>query len=191
MSNRVLMVVGDFVEDYEAAVPVWALQSHGIETVVVSPGKSAGDRVVTAIHDFAGHQTYCETRGHDMVLTADWPGDALGFDGLLLPGGRCPEFLQLDDRVLSLTRQFFRPALPVAALCHGLQILAAADLVKGRRVTGYPGVKPQLIACGALWVDPSTGLDSVCEDGDLVTGPAWPALGRWVAAFVHRLQKKT
>lgn len=188
MNTNVLMIVGDFVEDYEAAVPIWILESHGIRTITASPGRRAGDRVITAIHDFDGQQTYCERRGHDLVLSSDWPADPLSFDGLILPGGRAPEFLQLDDRVLKLCSDYAASGRPIAALCHGLQILAAAGLVQDRKVTGYPGVKPQLIACGGSWQDPGPGLDRVCIDRNLVTGPAWPALGRWMAAFIQLVQ---
>ena len=187
-AKRILMLVGDFVEDYEAMVPLQILQMVGHTIDVVCPDKKKGDTVATAIHDFEGQQTYSEKRGHNFPLTLDWDA-ARGsdYDALVIPGGRSPEYLQLDERVLALVRHFFDAGKPVAATCHGPMILAAAGVVKGRTCQAYPSVRPQLVEAGATWDAPSAGLDSACVDGNLVTAPAWPANPAWMREFLRVL----
>lgn len=182
------MLVGDFVEDYEAMCPLQILQMVGHDVDVVCPDKKKGESVTTAIHDFEGHQTYSEKRGHNFPVTLDWAAvQASAYDALVVPGGRSPEYLQLDERVLSLVRHFFEAGKPVAATCHGPMILAAAGVVKGRKCQAYPSVRPQLVEAGATWDPPSAGLDSACVDGNLVTAPAWPANPAWMREFLRVL----
>ena len=187
-AKRILMLVGDFVEDYEAMVPLQILQMQGHHVDVACPDKNAGDHVVTAIHDFEGHQTYSEKRGHNFGINIDWKQvDAHAYDGLVIPGGRSPEYLQLNERVLEIVRHFFDVKKPVAATCHAAMILTAADLVRGRRCQAYPSLKPELVRAGAEWIEPSAALDSVCVDGHLVTAPAWPANAAWMRQFLRLL----
>ncbi|RIK76713.1 MAG: protease [Planctomycetota bacterium] len=189
MSQRILMLVGDFVEDYEAMFPLQALVMTGRRVDVACPGKKAGDHVVTAIHDFEGHQTYSEKRGHNLAINADWDAvDPQDYDGLVIPGGRSPEYLQLDPRVLEIVRHFFEANKPVAATCHGAMILTGADVVRGRRCQAYPSLQPELVRAGALWETPSAGLDSACVDGNLATAPAWPANPAWMRQFLRLLE---
>lgn len=186
--KRILFIVGDFVEDYEVMVPFQILLLVGHEVHTVSPGKRAGESVATAIHDFEGHQTYTEKPGHRFTLNYAFDNvDPSHYDGLVIPGGRAPEYLRLDDRVLAIVRQFDSARKPIAAICHGIQILAAADIVQGRRCQAYPAVRPELTAAGGLWDEPSTGLDSACIDGNLITAPAWPAHPRWMQSFLSAL----
>ena len=187
-ARRVLMIVGDFVEDYEAMVPLQILQMAGHAVDVVCPDKHKGEAVVTAIHDFEGHQTYSEKRGHNFPITLDWEGvRSEEYDALVIPGGRAPEYLQLDDRVLAVVRHFFDAGKPVAATCHGPMILAAAGVLRGRRCQAYPSVRPQVVDAGGTWDEPAPGLDSACTDGLLVTAPAWPANPAWMRAFLALL----
>ena len=187
-TKKILMIVGDFVEDYEAMVPLQILLMVGHEVAVACPDKRAGETVATAIHDFEGHQTYSEKRGHNFAVTIDWNTvDPGAYDALVLPGGRSPEYLQLDERVLSVVRHFFEASKAVAATCHGPMILAAAGVVNARRCQAYPSVKPQLVDAGSQWDAPSSGLDSVCVDGNLVTAPAWPANPAWMREFLRVL----
>jgi len=187
-SKTILLIAGDFVEDYEVMVPFQTLLAVGHQVDAVCPDKQPGDTVATAIHDFEGHQTYSEKRGHNFRLNFSFADvDPAKYDGLVIPGGRAPEHLRLDRRVLDVVRAFATANKPIAAICHGLQILAAADVITGRRCQGYPAVKPELIACGATWDEPSAGLDSVCVDGNLVTAPAWPAHPAWMRAFLKQL----
>jgi protease I len=185
--KRILMIVGDFVEDYEVMVPFQALQMLGHEVHAVCPGRSVGERVRTAVHDFEGDQTYTEKRGHDFTLNADFDTARAGdYDALVVPGGRAPEYLRLDERVLDLVRGFSSADKPIAAICHGLQLLAAADVLRDRGCTGYPAVGPEVRAAGGLWED--VGIDQAVVDGRLVTAPAWPAHPTWLARFLEVLQ---
>jgi protease I len=187
-SRKILLIAGDFVEDYEVMVPFQILLTVGHEVDAVCPDKRAGEFVATAIHDFEGHQTYTEKPGHRFRLNATFTEvkpDA--YDGLVIPGGRAPEYLRLDERVLDLLRHFVEKDKPIAAICHGLQILAAAGVVRGKRCQAYPAVKPELHQAGATWDEPAGGLDNACVDGNLVTAAAWPAHPAWMREFLKLL----
>lgn len=189
VAKRVLMLVGDFVEDYEAIFPFQAVQMAGHCIDTASPGKKAGSTVVTAIHDFEGHQTYSEKRGHNFPVTIDWEAvDAASYDALVIPGGRSPEHLQLNERVIEIVRQFFAANKPVASTCHGGLILAVADVVKGRKCQSYPSVRPELQRAGGVWDEPTPGLDGVTVDGNLVTAAAWPGNPAWMREFLRMLK---
>lgn len=185
---RLLMLVGDFVEDYEAMVPFQMLTMVGHTVDAVCPGKKRRQTVATAIHDFDGEQTYSEKRGHNFQLTADF--DAVreaDYAGLVIPGGRAPEYLRLNPRVLEIVRHFADAEKPIAAICHGPQILAAAGVLKGRTATAYPAVEPELTLSGCTWRKPADGLDDAHTDGNLVTAAAWPAHPAWIRAFLKVL----
>ena len=187
-AKRILMLVGDFVEDYEAMVPLQILQMLGHQVDVACPDKQAGETVVTAIHDFEGHQTYSEKRGHNFAINVDWEKvSPEAYDALVIPGGRSPEYLQLDERVITLVKHFDQTKKPIAATCHGPHLLTAAGVVGGRRCQAYPSLRPELVRAGATWVEPGAGLDSVCVDGHLVTAPAWPANPAWMREFLRVL----
>ena len=185
-AKKILMLVGDFVEDYEAMVPFQALQMVGHTVHAVCPGKKAGEKIRTAIHDFEGDQTYTEKRGHDFTLNAAF-ADAKpeGYDALVIAGGRAPEYLRLDENVLRVVRHFFQEEKPVAAICHGAQVLTAAGVVKGRKVSAYPAVGPEVKLAGAQYVE--VPIDQAVTDGNLVTAPAWPAHPAWLAQFLEVL----
>ncbi|GIW95406.1 MAG: hypothetical protein KatS3mg110_3447 [Pirellulaceae bacterium] len=191
MSKRVLMIVGDFVEDYEAMVPFQALQMVGYRVDAVCPGKRAGEFVETAVHDFEGQQTYSEKRGHRFRLNATFDEvNPSYYDALVVPGGRAPEYLRLNSRVLELVRHFHEAQKPIAAICHGLQLLTAAGILHGLRATAYPAVGPEVTASGGIYVPPTDRLDDVCVDGTLVTAPAWPAHPAWLRAFLDLLSAR-
>jgi protease I len=183
MAKDILMLVGDFVEDYEVMVPFQALQVAGHNVHAVCPDKRAGDRVRTAIHDFEGDQTYTEKRGHDFALNATFseinPAD---YDALVIPGGRAPEYLRLDERVLQLVRHFADARKPIAAICHGPQILTATGAFKGRKMNCYPAVAPEVTNTGSVFVP--LELPEAYTDGNLVTGPAWTAHVEWLRQFL-------
>jgi protease I len=154
----------------------------------VSPGKKKGEKIVTAVHDFVGYQTYVERQGHNFIINEDFDGVRVeDYDALLLPGGRAPEYLRLNERVLELVKHFFDREKPIAAICHGPQILAAAGVLRGRRLTAYPALKPEVLAAGGRWEEPGEDLANVVIDGNLVTAPAWGAHPQWVKAFVELL----
>lgn len=182
-AKKILMIVGDYVEDYEVMVPFQALQMVGHEVHAVCPDKAAGEQVRTAVHDFDGAQTYSEKPGHNFTLNADFGGlDPGRYDALVVPGGRAPEYIRLNEAVLEMVRHFAEHDKPIAAICHGAQLLAAAGALGGRACTAYPAVAPEVRSAGGRWVD--TPIDGVQVDGTLVTAPAWPAHPRWLAAFL-------
>jgi protease I len=178
----ILMLVGDYVEDYEAMVPFQALQMIGHTVHAVCPQKKAGQAVRTAVHDFEGDQTYSEKRGHNFTLNATFAEvRAADYDALVIPGGRAPEYLRLNEEVLGMVRHFAQANKPIAAICHGVQVLTAAGVVKGRSCTGYPAVGPEVTGCGGKWV--AAAVDRAHVEGNLVTAPAWPANPEWLAKF--------
>jgi protease I len=186
-ARKILMIVGDFVEDYEAMVPFQALQMVGHAVDAVCPNKSAGEAVRTAIHDFEGDQTYSEKRGHNFTLNVDFDKIKVEeYDALVLPGGRAPEYLRLDARVLAMVRHFFEAAKPVAALCHGAQLLTAAGVLEGRSLSAYPACGPEIELAGGKYVP--LGWNEAYVDGNLVSGPAWTAHPAWLARFLEVME---
>ncbi len=186
MAKKILMIVGDFGEDYETMVPFQMLQMVGHQVHAVCPDKSQGETVKTAIHDFEGDQTYTEKPGHNFALNATFDDvDPADYDALVLPGGRAPEYLRLNDQVIRIVRHFFDEEKPVAAICHAAQILTAAGVVKGRCVSAYPACAPEVEASGGTYEDVDMG--EAVTDGHLVTAPAWPAHPAWIAAFLEVL----
>ena len=184
--KRVLMLAGDYTEDYEIMVPYQALEMAGVKVDTVCPEKRAGDTIRTAIHDFEGAQTYSEKPGHLFPLNTSFDYLQLDrYDGLFLTGGRAPEYLRLNQRVLDLTRYFMELNKPVAAICHGVQILTAADVVRGRSVTAYPAVRPEVAAAGGHFVDRPP--DAALTDGNLITAPAWPGNPAILSGFLKLL----
>jgi len=184
--SKILMLVGDFNEDYEVMVPFQALQAVGHEVHAVCPDKTAGQTVRTAIHDFEGDQTYTEKRGHNFALNATFDQiDEKTYDALVVPGGRAPEYLRLNSRVLEIVRHFAREEKPIAAICHGPQLLAAANVLRGKRVSAYPACAPEVELTGATFT--STAITDAVTDGNLVTAPAWPAHPAWIAQFLTLL----
>jgi len=189
MGKKILMLVGDFVEDYEVMVPFQALQIAGHTVHAVCPDKKAGDKVRTAIHDFEGDQTYTEKRGHDFALNATFAeANPADYDALCIPGGRAPEYLRLNPAVLRAVKHFADTNKPIAAVCHGPQILTAAGVVKGRKLNAYPAVGPEVTAAGGEFV--SLGLLEAVTDRNLVTGPAWTCHVEWLKQFLTRLGTK-
>ena len=190
-AKKILMFAGDFVEDYEIMVPFQMLLMVGHIVDVVSPGKKPGDTVKTAIHDFEGDQTYSEKPGHRFLINADFDKAQSGdYDALVIPGGRAPEYLRLNPKIISLTQEFARANKPIAAICHGPQILVAADVLRGKTSTCYIAVKPDVVAAGAKWCDVNETASNACVDGNLVTAPAWPAHPAWIREFLKVLGTK-
>lgn len=188
MKRKLLMIVGDFVEDYEAMVPLQMLRMVGHTVDVVCPEKSAGETVATAIHDFEGHQTYSEKPGHHLAITADFDSlDETAYDGLIVPGGRAPEYLRLNQRVLEIVRHFASSSKPIAAICHGPQLLAAAGVLSGRQSSAYPACAPEVQVAGGTYIEPAASMDSAHTDGNLVTAPAWPAHPAWMRQYLELL----
>src|SRR5579885_2336865 len=179
-AKKILMIVGDYVEDYEVMVPFQALLMVGHTVHAVCPDKKAGEKVRTAVHDFEGDQTYSEKPGHNFALNATF--DAVreaAYDALVIPGGRAPEYLRLNPRVLEIVRHFARANKPIAAICHGAQLLAAAGVIKGKRISAYPACSPEVELAGATYAN--IAIDAAVTDGNMITAPAWPAHPAWIA----------
>jgi len=184
--KRILMLVGDFGEDYEIMVPFQALGAVGHTVHAVCPDKKAGDSIATAIHDFEGQQTYSEKRGHNFALNATFAEvKPEQYDALVIPGGRAPEYLRLNPRVIEIVRHFFSASKPVAAICHGAQILAAAKVLEGRRCSAYPACRAEVELAQGNYAE--IAIDAALTDGNLVTAPAWPAHPAWIGQFLHVL----
>jgi protease I len=187
--KKILMMVGDYVEDYEVMVPFQALLMVGHTVHAVCPDKKQGEIVRTAVHDFEGAQTYSEKPGHNFTLNATFAEvKAEDYDALVIPGGRAPEYIRLNANVLKMVRHFWEAKKPIAAICHGAQLLAAADALKGKSCTAYPAVSPEVKSAGGTWVD--VPVDKAYVDGNLVTAPAWPAHPEWLAKFLEVLGTK-
>ena len=185
-AKKILMLVGDFVEDYEVMVPFQALQAVGHTVHAVCPDKKAGESVRTAVHDFEGDQTYSEKPGHNFALNATFSEvKAEEYDALVIPGGRAPEYIRLNEEVLNITRHFMEANKPVAAICHGAQVLAAADVLNGRTCSAYPAVGPDVTRAGGTY--PNIPVHKAHVDGNLVSAPAWPAHPEWIAKFLKVL----
>ena len=183
MAKKLLMLVGDYAEDYETMVPFQALQAVGHTVHAVCPDKKAGETIATAIHDFEGAQTYSEKPGHNFTLNFDFDQvDTQSYDGLVIAGGRAPEYLRMNEKVLDLVRDFNKAGKPIASICHGAQLLAAAGILQGRTCSAYPACAPEVRLAGGTYAD--IGIDQAHTDGNLVTAPAWPAHPAWIAQFL-------
>lgn len=189
MAKKILMLVGDFVEDYEVMVPFQALQMVGHTVHAVCPDKRSGQFVRTAVHDFEGDQTYSEKPGHNFTLNATFGEiSAADYDALVIPGGRAPEYIRLNGAVIAMVQHFAQANKPIASICHGAQLLAAADVLRGKRCAAYPACAPEVKAAGGEYVD--IPVTEAIADGNLVTAPAWPAHPRWLAEFLKVLGTK-
>ncbi|MGK5025354.1 DJ-1/PfpI family protein [Janthinobacterium sp. RB2R34] len=185
-AKKILFLTGDFAEDYETMVPFQAMLMLGHTVHAVCPGKKSGETIKTAIHDFEGDQTYTEKPGHLFALNASFdevsPGD---YDALMIAGGRAPEYLRLNDKVIACVRHFAEAGKPVAAVCHGAQLLAAADVIRGKRISAYPACAPEVKLAGGEYAD--IAVTDAVTDGQFVTAPAWPAHPAWLAQFIKLL----
>ena len=183
MGKKILLLAGDFAEDYETMVPFQALLMVGHTVHAVCPDKKSGDYVMTAVHDFEGQQTYSEKPGHRFTLNATFDEvKPEHYDALVIPGGRAPEYLRMNPKVISLVQHFARESKPIAAICHGVQLLAAAGVIRGKHVSAYPACAAEVKLAGADYAE--VGIDQAVTDGKLVTAPAWPAHPAWLAQFL-------
>ncbi|HTJ92132.1 MAG TPA: DJ-1/PfpI family protein [Pararobbsia sp.] len=181
--KKILFLTGDFAEDYETMVPFQALQMVGHTVDAVCPNKKKGERIKTAIHDFEGDQTYTEKPGHQFALNASFDEiNPANYDALAIAGGRAPEYLRLNPKVIELVRHFASADKPIAAICHAAQLLAAADVIRGKRISAYPACAPEVKLAGGQYAD--IAVDDAVTDGNFVTAPAWPAHPKWLAQFL-------
>ncbi|MBC7331878.1 MAG: DJ-1/PfpI family protein [Synergistetes bacterium] len=191
MGKRILELVGDFVEDYEAMVPYQMLLMLGYQVDTTCPGKKPGEKVKTAIHDFEGDQTYSEKPGHFFMITKDFDTIKVeDYDGLVIPGGRAPEYLRMNPKVVELVKKFAEAKKPIAAICHGPQLLTAAKVISGKRICAYPAVAAEIELAGGTYVPPNETFSNAVVDDIFVTAPAWPAHPEWIRKFVELLGAK-
>ncbi len=184
--KKILMLVGDYVEDYEVMVPFQALQMVGHVVHAVCPDKKANEQIKTAVHDFEGAQTYSEKPGHNFTLNATFEDtDASDYDALVIPGGRAPEYIRLNPKVIKIVQDFEKDKKPIAAICHGIQVLTAAGVITGKACTAYPAVGPDVTGSDCRFVD--CAVDAAHVHENLVTAPAWPAHPAWLAEFLKVL----
>lgn len=187
-AKKILILAGDFVEDYEIMVPYQMLLMVGHTVHVVCPGKKSGDKIKTAIHDFEGDQTYTEKPGHNFVLNHDFDSvKTADYDGLMIPGGRAPEYIRLTPRVVEIVREFAGADKPIASICHGPQVLVTAGVLNGKKCTAYPAVRPDVEGAGATWCEVNATFSNTCVDGNLITSPAWTGHPEWMRAFLKTL----
>lgn len=185
-AKKILLLTGDFAEDYETMVPFQALQMVGHTVHAICPGKKAGDKIKTAIHDFEGDQTYTEKPGHQFALNASFDDvEPAAYDAIVIAGGRAPEYLRLNEKVIAIVRHFASANKPIAAVCHGAQLLAAAGVIEGKNISAYPACAPEVKLAGGRYAD--IAVDSAVTDGNFVTSPAWPAHPQWLAQFLKVL----
>ena len=186
MSKQILMLVGDYAEDYETMVPFQFLTALGYTVHAVCPDKNEGESIATAIHDFEGEQTYSEKRGHNFAINYNFEAvHTADYVGLVIPGGRAPEYLRMNERILEIVREFDAAKKPIAAVCHGAQILAAADVLEGRTCSAYPACAAEVKLAGGTYAD--IEVTEAVTDGHLITAPAWPAHPAWMAQFIQAL----
>ena len=190
-AKLVLIIAGDFVEDYEIMVPYQILTMVGHQVSVVCPNKKAGERIKTAIHDFEGDQTYTEKRGHNFILNATFNDiNPEEYDALVIPGGRSPEYLRLNHKVIEMVKHFNKSKKPIAAICHGPQILVTADVIQHKKCSAYPALKPDIEMAGGHWVGENSTFTNAVTSENIVTAPAWPAHPEWMAQFLKLLGSK-
>lgn len=186
--KKVLLLMGDYAEDYEVMVPYQILKFAGYEADCIAPGKTSGDKIKTAVHDFLGEDTYCEVPGHRFLINADFNQIRLDeYAGLYITGGRAPEYLRMNQRVLDIVRYFFQLNKPVAAICHGIQVLSSAGVLKERSLTAYPSVAMEITLSGGIYVE--TEADKAVIDGNLVTSPAWPGIAELMRYFICLMEQ--
>lgn len=187
--KKILMIVGDYTEDYEVMVPFQMLQMVGHIVHVVCPGRDEGEQIVTAIHDFENEDTYSEKRGHNFTLNETFDDiDVTDYDALFLPGGRAPEYLRLEEEILEMVQHFAEEIKPIAAVCHGPQILISADVIDGKTLTGYPSLEDDIVNAGGEYAD--IDLDDAILDGNLVTAQAWTGHPALLRKFLELLGTK-
>ncbi|MGC4376581.1 DJ-1/PfpI family protein [Fictibacillus sp. Mic-4] len=183
MSKKVLIVTGDAVEALEVFYPYYRCLEEGFEVTIASPTVK---KLQTVSHDFVeGMETYVEKPAYCLDSNvAFYDVDPSKFDGLIIPGGRAPEYIRMDDALPKIIRHFFEENKPVGAICHAAQVLSVVpDLMKGREYTAYIACKPDVIACGATYID-----ETLHTDKNLVSGHAWPDLPGFMREFIRLLK---
>jgi deglycase len=178
--KKILMLVGEFSEEYEIFVFQQAMEAVGHTVHVVCPDKKSGEVIKTSLHDFEGDQTYTEKLGHFFQLNKSFKEvREADYDAVYVAGGRGPEYIRIYPRVIEIIRNFHATGKPIFSICHGAQVLAAAEVIDGRKVAALHYCEPEVRLARGIYVDvPPEG---ATRDGNLVTAKGWPGL----AAFMR------
>lgn len=182
---RILIIGGDAVEALEIFYPYFRLREEGWDVDVAAPTRKT---LRTVVHDFEDWETYTEKPGYRFpwVSRSLAETDPAQYDGLVIPGGRMPEYVRVvaEESLRKIVSHFMENRKPVAAICHGPLVLAAFGYVRGRRMTSYIAVKPEIVNSGGTWVD-----EEVVVDDNLVTSRAWPDNPAWMREFIKLVKK--
>lgn len=183
--KKILMLVGEFTEEYEIFVYQQAMEAVGHTVHVVCPDKKAGDIIATSLHDFEGHQTYTEKMGHYFQINKSFDEVKLDqYHAVYAAGGRGPEYIRTDKRVQAMVRHFHEAKKPIFTICHGVQILIAVDgVVRGKKVAALAACEPEVTLAGGTYIDLSP--TDAYVDGNMVSAKGWTAL----AAFIRECLK--
>ncbi|XP_021898028.1 DJ-1 protein homolog E-like [Carica papaya] len=188
-----LILCGDYMEDFEVAVPFYALQAFGVRVDCVSPNKKSGDKCITAVHEFLGFELYTELPGHKFELNANFEEvKPESYDALIIPGGRFTELLSVDEKCLTVVTKFAETGRTILCTCHSQLMLAAAGVLKGKKCTGFGSMKPVIELAGGTWWEQS-GISSVLditaclEDGNILSSIGWPAHGECLNLLFHSI----
>ncbi|MBP7000865.1 DJ-1/PfpI family protein [Amaricoccus sp.] len=178
---KILMLTGEFTEEYEIYVYQQGMEAIGHTVHVVCPDKKKGEMIRTSLHDFEGHQTYLERYGHLAEINKTFAEvDVTEYDAVYCAGGRGPEYIRTDKRVQAMVKHFHDEGKPIFTICHGVQILVAVDgVVKGKRVGALGACEPEVRLAGGTYVDLSPTESLI--DGNMVSAKGWTAL----AAFMR------
>lgn len=183
--KKILMLTGEFTEEYEIFVFQQGMEAVGHTVHVVCPDKRAGDKIQTSLHDFEGHQTYIERFGHLADINKTFSEVKLEeYDAVYCAGGRGPEYIRTDKRIQAMVRHFHETGKPIFTICHGAQILMAVDgVLTGKRVGALGACEPEVRLAGGTYVDLSP--TEALVDGNMVSAKGWTAL----AAFMRECLK--
>jgi protease I len=181
---RILLLTGDAGEAQEIYYAKFRLEEEGWQVHIAAPEKRA---FLSVVHDFEpGFDTYTERPGYrvqaDVGIAEVKPED---YDGLVLPGGRAPEYLRNRRPAVAIVHHFLEARKPIAANCHGPLLVMAAGSVRGVKMTAYPDLEPDVRAAGAEYLD-----RPVVVDGSLITVRGWPDNGPWMREFVRLLRRR-
>ena len=186
--KKVLMLIGEYSEEYEIYVVEQALEALGHEVDIICPETKAGQMVRTSVHDFGpGVMTWTEHLGHNIEVNVDFDAvDTADYDAVYVAGGRGPEYIRTYPRIREIVREFHRDNKPIAAICHGLQVLVAVpEVIAGKRVAGLFTVEPEVALTDATYV--KIGGKDALRDGNLVTAEGWTALAAFIREFIALL----
>jgi protease I len=178
--KKILMLTGEFTEEYEIFVFQQAMEAVGHTVHVICPDKKAGDVIATSLHDFEGHQTYTEKFGHNFVINKTFSEvEPEQYHAVYCAGGRGPEYIRTDKRIQAIVRHFHEAKKPIFTICHGVQILVAVDgVVRGKKVAALGACEPEVTLAGGTYIDLSP--TEAYVDGNMVSAKGWTALATFM-----------